>query len=120
MSDLGKKIRLERIVNRETKKTVIVPMDHGLTLGPIKGTASIRDTIAKVAEGGANAVILHKGIVRIGHRGCGRDLGLIVHLSGATSLSPDPNYKIQVATVEEAVKLGADAVSVHVNIGSEK
>ena len=34
---IGKKIRLERIINRETKKTVIVPIDHGLTVGPIKG-----------------------------------------------------------------------------------
>ncbi|MGB8819609.1 MAG: fructose-bisphosphate aldolase, partial [Methanoregula sp.] len=25
----GKEIRLERIMNRNTKKTVIVPMDHG-------------------------------------------------------------------------------------------
>ncbi|MDI6856246.1 MAG: 2-amino-3,7-dideoxy-D-threo-hept-6-ulosonate synthase [Candidatus Thermoplasmatota archaeon] len=119
MSSLGKKIRLERIINRETKKTVIVPMDHGLTLGPIKGLVAIKETIAKVAEGGANAVILHKGIVQLGYRGYGRDLGLIMHLSGSTSLG-SPNYKIQVAYVEEAIKLGADAVSVHVNIGSER
>lgn len=74
--------------------------------------------INKVAEGGANAVVLHKGIVRAGHRGYGKDIGLIIHLSGSTSLGPDPNVKVPVATVEEAIALGADAVSVHVNVGA--
>ena len=33
----GKAVRMERIVDRSTGKTVIVPMDHGVTVGPIKG-----------------------------------------------------------------------------------
>jgi fructose-bisphosphate aldolase/2-amino-3,7-dideoxy-D-threo-hept-6-ulosonate synthase len=74
--------------------------------------------INKVAEGGADAVVLHKGIVRAGHRGYGKDVGLIIHLSGSTSLGPDPNAKVPVASVEEAISLGADAVSVHVNVGA--
>ncbi|HIP62938.1 MAG TPA: fructose-bisphosphate aldolase, partial [Archaeoglobus profundus] len=115
---IGKRIRLERIINRETGNTVIVPMDHGVTLGPIEGLTDMPKIINAVAEGGANAVVLHKGIVPIGHRGYGKDIGLIIHLSGSTSLSPDPNEKVLVCTVEEAIKLGADAVSVHVNIGS--
>ena len=44
---------------------------------------------------------------------------MIVHLSAGTALSPDPNAKELVCTVEEAIKLGADAVSIHVNIGAE-
>jgi predicted phospho-2-dehydro-3-deoxyheptonate aldolase len=62
---------------------------------------------------------MHKGVVRAGHRGTGKDVGLIVHLSGGTSLSPDPNAKVIVCTVEEAIQLGADAVSVHINLGAE-
>jgi fructose-bisphosphate aldolase/2-amino-3,7-dideoxy-D-threo-hept-6-ulosonate synthase len=62
---------------------------------------------------------MHKGIVAQGHRGYGNDLGLIIHLSASTSLSPDPNNKVTVTSVEKAIQLGADAVSVHVNIGSE-
>lgn len=116
---IGKRIRIERIINRNTKNTVIVPMDHGVSMGPIEGLVNLSKTINAVAEGGANAVILHKGIVAFGHRGYGRDVGLIVHLSGSTSLSPDPNEKVLVCTVEEAIKLGADAVSIHVNIGSK-
>jgi predicted phospho-2-dehydro-3-deoxyheptonate aldolase len=116
---IGKKIRLERIIDRNSGKTVIIPMDHGVTVGPIQGLEDMRTTVSMVVAGGANAILMHKGIVSAGHRGAGRDVGLIIHLSGGTALSPDPNAKELVCTVEEAVKLGADAVSLHVNLGAE-
>ncbi|MEA3280543.1 MAG: class I fructose-bisphosphate aldolase family protein, partial [Thermodesulfobacteriota bacterium] len=50
--------------------------------------------------------------------GGGMDIGLILHLSASTSLSPYPNAKTLVCSVEEAIKLGADAVSIHVNLGN--
>lgn len=115
----GKMVRLERIVNRATGRSVIVPMDHGVTLGPIKGIRSMKNTVDAVASSGADAAVVHKGAAIFGHRGYGRDLGLIIHLSASTSLGPDPNNKVLVATVEEALKLGADGVSIHVNIGAE-
>ena len=116
---IGKKIRLERIFNRKTKRTVIAPMDHGVSSGPIKGIIDMDKTVESISRGGANAILMHKGIVAQGHRGYGNDIGLIVHLSASTSLSPDPNNKVTVTSVEKAIQLGADAVSVHVNIGSE-
>ena len=117
---IGKKIRLERIINRETKRSIIVPMDHGLTLGPIKGIEKeLGDAVNKVALGGADAVLGHIGIPLYAHRGYGPDIGLILHLSGSTSISPDSNYKVLVNTVLEAVKLGADGVSIHINIGTK-
>ncbi len=119
MSEIGKRVRMERIINRETKRTIIVPMDHGVSSGPIAGLTDMPKAVNSVAEGGANAVLLHKGIIKHGHRGYGRDIGLIMHLSGSTSLSPDPNHKVLVASVEEAIKLGADAVSIHVNVGAD-
>ncbi|MFH1030189.1 MAG: 2-amino-3,7-dideoxy-D-threo-hept-6-ulosonate synthase [bacterium] len=116
---VGKQIRLERIMNRNSKKTVIVPMDHGITLGPISGLIDMKCSVDTMVAGGANAVILHKGVVEKSHRGGGKDVGLIIHLSASTVLSPDPNAKVLVCSVEEAVRLGADAVSIHVNIGSD-
>jgi class I fructose-bisphosphate aldolase len=116
---LGKAIRLERIFNRNTKRTIIVPMDHGTTVGPIAGIVDMREAVGAVVEGGANAVLMHKGLPRCSHRGRGRDVGLILHLSASTSLSPYPNAKTLVASVEDALKLGADGVSVHVNLGDE-
>lgn len=115
---IGKQIRIERILNRNTRRTIVVPMDHGTTIGPIPGLEDMRDTVAKVVAGGANAILMHKGMVQAGHRRGGRDIGLIIHLSAGTSLSPDPNAKVLVCTVEEAIQLGADAVSIHVNLGA--
>ncbi|MCD1295184.1 fructose-bisphosphate aldolase [Methanocella sp. CWC-04] len=117
--NVGKQIRMERMKDRKSGNSLIVPLDHGISIGPVKGIFSLADTIDKAAEGGANAVLMQKGMVPYGHRGYGRDVGLIVHMSASTSLGPDPNNKVQVCTVEEALKAGADAVSVHINIGSE-
>ncbi len=116
---IGKSIRLERILNRDTGRTIIVPLDHGVSVGPIEGIADMRETVTNIVAGGANAVLMHKGVVRCGHRARGRDVGLIIHLSASTNLSPYPNAKTLVCTVEEAIRLGADAVSVHVNLGDE-
>ncbi len=119
MSEIGKSIRIERIMDRNSRNMVIIPMDHGISDGPIKGLINIADSINKVAEGGANAVLMQKGMIKHGHRGYGHDVGLIVHMSASTSLGPDPNNKVQVCSVEEVMKMGADAVSIHVNVGSE-
>ncbi|MFX1308448.1 MAG: 2-amino-3,7-dideoxy-D-threo-hept-6-ulosonate synthase [Promethearchaeota archaeon] len=116
---LGKRIRIERIFDRKSKKTIIIPMDHGLTMGTIHGLEDLATMVDKVALGGANAVLMHSGMVGAGHRQYGRDIGLIIHLSGATSLSPDPNRKVLVCSVERALKMGADAVSIHINIGAD-
>jgi class I fructose-bisphosphate aldolase len=116
---LGTSVRLERIFNRNTNRTIIIPLDHGVSVGPIFGVVDLRETVNKVAEGGANAVLMHKGIPRRSHRGSGQDIGLIIHLSASTDLSPYPNAKTLVGTVEDAIKLGADAVSIHINLGDE-
>ena len=115
----GKAVRMERIVDRKTGKAVIVPMDHGVTVGPIKGLVDLTKAVNQVAEGGANAVIGHLGLPKYGHRTYGRDIGLILHLSAASMLSPKPNKKVLVNTVENALRVGADGVSIHINVGDE-
>ncbi len=114
---LGKQVRLERIINRETGRAIIVPMDHGVTIGAVDGLVDMREAVNDMANGGADAVLMHKGLIRCSHRCSGRDVGLIVHLSASTALSPAGNTKTLVGTVEEAIRHGADAVSVHVNLG---
>jgi len=115
----GKEIRLERIMDRNTGKTIIVPMDHGVTNGPMEGLIDLGRAVDLVAEGGANAVLGHIGLSLYGHRRSGRDIGLILHLSASTSIGPDPNEKVLVNTVTNAIRMGADAVSIHVNIGAD-
>jgi len=114
--ETGKKRRLKRIF-RDDGRTVIVPMDHGVTSGPIKGLVRMEEIVNQLLEGGVDAVVLHRGVAK--HVDVGK-AGLIVHLSGITKLGPDPNSKVQVCSVEEAIRIGADAVSVHVNVGAQQ
>lgn len=96
---------------------VLVPMDHGVSAGPMGGIEDPTATVRIVAAGGATGIIAHKGLVPeiAGSLGTA---GLFVHLSASTSLNPDPNDKRLVCTVPEAIGLGADAISVHINVGS--
>lgn len=111
----GKRIRISRITFND--KMLCVPMDHGVTVGPIKGIEQIHKTVEKVERGGATAVLVHKGILRSLPNPL--RIGVIVHLSASTNLSSNPNLKVRVGTVEEAIRLGADAVSLHINIGNK-
>ena len=110
----GKTRRLRRIF-RSDSKTFIIAMDHGVTLGPVRGLEDMQGTVRKVVAGGADAVLVHKGIAsHVSTEGT----GLIVHVSASTKLGSKPNLKVGVCTAEEAVRLGADAVSAHINIGA--
>ncbi|MCJ7631338.1 2-amino-3,7-dideoxy-D-threo-hept-6-ulosonate synthase [Candidatus Bathyarchaeota archaeon] len=110
----GKKRRLQRIF-RDDGRTVIVPMDHGFTLGPVTGLDNIQKTIDGLEKGGVDAIVVHKGIAANIDT---KRVGLIIHLNGSTDISSDQNRKLQVCTVDEAIALGADGVSMHVNVGA--
>jgi class I fructose-bisphosphate aldolase len=120
MPELPPAPRLRHLFRRRTGRTVIVPMDHGISMGPIPGLYDMHQTVQQMAGTGVNAVVVHKGLVRsiVGCLAQAPDLGLIVHLCASGPQAPDPNEKNLVCTVQEALSLGADAVSVHVNIGA--
>ena len=50
---------MERIVDRNSGRVVVVPLDHGISMGPIPGLIDMRDTINKISLGGATAVLMH-------------------------------------------------------------
>lgn len=109
----GKTIRMNRIL--ESGRAVIVPMDHGVSDGAIDGLVDMERTISLVERGGASAVLLHKGLIKTlrSPPGC----GVIMHASAGTKYAEDKNRKVLVSCVETAIRLGADAISVHVNVG---
>jgi len=91
-------------------------MDHGVTIGPCKGIEQMQKTVNNLVKGKADAILVHKGIAKQVYA---VNVGLIVMLSGASSLSPNPNNKVQVCSVQEAIRLGADGVSLHINVGAQ-
>ncbi len=115
MTTTGTEARLERIGT--DGKFVIIPMDHGITMGAVKGLKDIESTIDGVTRGGADAVLTQKGIApRVHENKNGK--GYIVHVNASTTIGPDENDKRMTSTVEEALRAGADAVSLHINVGS--
>jgi len=112
----GLAARLERISTGG--RYLVVPMDHGITLGPVKGLVDLESTVDAITRGGADAVLTQKGVApRVHDHKNGK--GYIVHLNGSTAIGPDSNDKRRTGTVEEALRAGADAVSFHINIGSD-
>ncbi|MEM0119877.1 MAG: 2-amino-3,7-dideoxy-D-threo-hept-6-ulosonate synthase [Thermoprotei archaeon] len=112
----GKALRLARITKRG--RMLCVPIDHAVTNGPIPGLEKPWRTVEAVGRGGASAVLAHKGVFKSLPEA--PNMGLILHLNANTALGPAPNRKVLVASVEEAIRLGVDAVSVHINIGSDE
>ena len=112
----GRDVRLNRILR--DGKMVCIPMDHGISNGPIKGLEDVHGMIYQCAPAGLTCVLVNKGIIKTLPRPV--DIGLIAHFSGSTTLGPTPNRKMLMGNVEEAIRLGADAVSLHVNIGAKE
>jgi fructose-bisphosphate aldolase/2-amino-3,7-dideoxy-D-threo-hept-6-ulosonate synthase len=112
----GTKSRLARIST--DGRYLVVPMDHGITMGAVRGLKDIESTIDAVTRGGADAVLTQKGIAPRVHDNK-NGAGYVVHLNASTTIGPDPNDKRLTGTVEEAVRAGADAVSFHINVGDD-
>ena len=112
----GTQARLERI--RTGDRYLVVPMDHGITMGAVTGLKDIESTVDAVTRGGADAVLTQKGIAPRVH-GNRNGAGYIVHLNGSTTVGPDEDDKRRTGTVKDAIRAGADAVSFHVNVASE-
>lgn len=110
-------LRLRRLFRHGDGRLVVVPLDHSVTDGPLRG-GHLDTLLGELAGTGIDAVVLHKGSLRHVDHGWFGDMSLIVHMSVSTRHAPDPDAKYLVANVEEALRMGADAVSVHVNLGS--
>jgi len=95
-----------------------VALDHSTTDGSIVRSHSLDALIGDLAGNGADAVILHQGALRHVDPHWFVAMSLVVHLSASTVLGPDPDDKVLVGSVESAIRLGADAVSVQLNLGS--
>lgn len=108
----GKQVRLNRIFSAD-KRAVVIAMDHGLPgVSPLVHLANPGLLLRQVSEGGGDAILTTPGIAnqfadQIGH------LGLIIRLDGAATLIGEGSSEMRlISSVEDALKLGADAVAV--------
>ncbi|WP_052864427.1 2-amino-3,7-dideoxy-D-threo-hept-6-ulosonate synthase [Streptomyces niger] len=115
----GKALRLARLSRPGDGRYLFVPLDHSVSDGPIASAAGFTQLVRDIADGGADAIVVHKGRARQVLPAALTHCALVVHLSASTVHAPDTDAKVLVGDVEDAVRVGADAVSVHVNIGSD-
>ena len=107
---LGKDVRLRRLYNSKSGKILVIALDHAVGWGVMPGIENIAATMEKIIEAQPDAVTMLKGTAEKVFRPYA---GTVPWIMKATTFSPyQPAYDTAVATVEEAVRLGADAIAI--------
>jgi class I fructose-bisphosphate aldolase len=123
----GKKARLYRILHEHGMRNgtaMFLPYDHGLEHGPrdFLGNPESSDPgyiIRLALEGGFNGIALQIGLASKFYWDYAGEVPLVLKLNGKTDIPSaiDPLSPVN-ATVEDAVRLGADAVGYTLYVGS--
>jgi len=119
MTKLGKQLRLSRIFDTKTNTAIICPMDHAIT-EYVPELADPRRIMRSVVEAGVNAFLIRRGLAKFASVEYAGKAGLILRLNASTGLRGKFTENAYVSSVEEALRLGADAVAVCVFVGSER
>src|SRR5215212_5939808 len=118
MIKAGRSLRLGRLLKDEHAPLFLVPMDHTVTEGPFADAHRYDKLLDILADNGADAIIVHKGRLGLLNGRVYSKLSVVVHISASTRCAPDPSFKYKVGDAEDCLRRGADAISVHVNLGS--
>ena len=118
MAFLGKEVRLNRLLNRKSGHLLAIALDHAIAWGLMEGIEKIQETLDTVVGSEPDAITIQKGIAeKCMRKWAGRQPFILK----CSSFSPFyPSYDGYTAAVEEAVKLGADAVALGVTIGGRE
>lgn len=107
---VGKAMRLKRVID-PAGVSVICALDHGMTSPTfLEPLADIEVRTQEAVAGGANVIMMSKGMVRRAFPAFARETSLALLLSASASPDGARPEIVQIAKVEEAVRLGADAV----------
>jgi class I fructose-bisphosphate aldolase len=105
-------------------KILILAMDQGMEHGPrdFKAENINPEYVCDIAsKGGFTGFALQKGVAKMYKENYSGKVPLILKLNGRTEIVPkDEAYSPQIASVKEAVSLGADAVGYTVYVGSPR
>jgi fructose-bisphosphate aldolase, class I len=123
----GKRVRLQRLMYQYgpgNGKLMILPIDQGLEHGPVDffenpacGNPAFQYELA--LRGGYSAIALHYGLAQKYLDQYAGKVPLVLKLNGKTCVPPDDNaFSPLTATVEDAVRLGADAVGYTLFVGT--
>ncbi|WP_034641790.1 class I fructose-bisphosphate aldolase [Desulfovibrio inopinatus] len=117
MTPLERKTR--RLFHPESNRIVMLPLDHGISDGMVEGLDDVPTLLNLVSTNSVQAVVLNKGTARRRIADVPMSTHLGIQLSGSTKHGLPPYAKTLVCTIHEAARLGADFVSLHINIGND-
>jgi fructose-bisphosphate aldolase / 2-amino-3,7-dideoxy-D-threo-hept-6-ulosonate synthase len=118
-SNVGKAMRLKRVIDGDGV-SVICALDHGMTSPTfLEPLADIATRTQEAVAGGANVIMMSKGMIRVAHGSFGPTTSLALLLSASAGPDGDRPEIVQIAEVEEALVLGADAVVLFTALGGE-
>ena len=97
---------------------VLVTVDHGICVSPMREIEDPHRVVHQIVEGGADAILLTPGIARRVYKEIAGKIALILRIDGtATSIGPDLTNDELIYSVEGALAMGADAVATFGVIG---
>ncbi|MBN1427082.1 MAG: fructose-bisphosphate aldolase [Anaerolineae bacterium] len=107
---LGKQVRLNRLFNRKSGNILVIALDHAIGWGILPGIDDISRTMEKIVEAEPDAVTMLKGTAENVFSPFAGTIPLIMK---STTFAPyHPHYDTLVGEVDDAVRLGADAIAV--------
>jgi fructose-bisphosphate aldolase/2-amino-3,7-dideoxy-D-threo-hept-6-ulosonate synthase len=116
---VGKTIRLKRVID-PTGISIICALDHGMTSPTfLEPLADIASRTAEAVMGGANVIMMSKGMIRVAEPAFAPTTSLALLLSASGSPAGDRPQIVQIAEVEEALVSGADAVVLFTALGGD-
>lgn len=113
---VGKAKRLGRLISPDSGKCVIVPLDDSLLSGPALGLERLEPKIRDIVSEHPDAILGFPGLFR-NYAQEFAGIPSILNVTASTIRSCHTR-KTLVSSIDVALRLGADAVAVHVNIGS--
>lgn len=111
MAMLGKEVRMSRLVNPKSNKMMAITVDHATSRGiaPLTGLHHVQDTIDKIILGRPDAMTLTKGIAEHCMWNHAGEVAMLMKISNYSPVAPTRDTVF--GTVDEAIRMGADAVS---------
>lgn len=119
---IGKELRMNHLFNPQSGRMVLITMDHGVCVSPMKEISRPAEMVEKFVEGGAEAILVTPGIARrVYPKLLGSGTSLIMRMDGtATSIGPDLTNDALICTTSGALRMGADGVASLGVIGVER
>ena len=113
----GKAMRLKRVID-PAGVSVICALDHGMTSPTfLEPLADIEARTAEAVAGGANVIMMSKGMIGRAEPAFSPTTSLALLLSASANPGDVQPQVVQIAQVEEALRLGADAVVLFTALG---